>query len=165
MRARPARGASGRVREHANSGNSGVVPKFLDEAEEAQQSSSPFSDIKKANLVTRRHVVKGSSKHGGLLFAAWPKTCCQVQHVLGAHRKSRARSRATTLLLSYALRNADCHAKNLHKFITANFGIQPKEQTQRVVTKLRSTKDQSDLLARARRHLDPPSFIHRQAAH
>ena len=228
------------VREHANSGISGVVPKFLDEAEEAQQSSSPFSKIKKANLVTRRHVVKGSSKqlpfvalnehlcmqvasrvmptaktqvsndgkalvvhrfdvdeHGkpnlgmedfcsllGLRPAAkydtsWERIAKAVRdHVPPDRRLETFRQLATNLLLSYALRNADCHAKNLallytnrsdvrlcpafdilttciyasfqhnppaialmgkktwtpgknlQKFITANFGIQPKEQTQ-----------------------------------
>ena len=228
------------VREHANSGISGVVPKFLDQAEETQQSSYPLGEIKKASLVTRRHIVKGSSKQMpfvalnehlcmqvasrvmptantevsddgqalvvhrfdvdeqgranlgmedfcsllGLRPAAkydttWERIAKAVRdHVPSEHRLETFRQLATTLLLNYALRNADCHAKNLallytkrtdvrlspaydilttsvysglqhnppaiefmgkktwtpgknlQKFITANFGIQPKEQTQ-----------------------------------
>ena len=228
------------VREHANSGISGVVPKFLDQAEEAQQSGSPLGEIKKASLVTRRHIIKGSNKQLpfvalnehlcmqvasrvmptantevsddgqalvvhrfdvdeqgqsnlgmedfcsllGLRPAAkydttWERIAKAVRdHVPSEHRLETFRQLATTLLLNYALRNADCHAKNLallytkrtdvrlspaydilttsvysglqhnppaiefmgkktwtpgknlQKFITANFGIQPKEQTQ-----------------------------------
>jgi len=158
------------VREHATSGVSGVVPKFLD-AEEP----TPLADHKKASLVTRRHIVKGSStqlpfvalnehlcmqvarrvtptaitqvsddgqalvvhrfdvdEQGqprwgmedfcsllGLRPAAkydttWERIAKAVRdHVPGTQRLDTFRQLATILLLTYALRNADCHAKNL----------------------------------------------------
>src|SRR5476649_603853 len=43
------------VRQHATSGVSGVVPKFLDAQDEPQ---SPLAAHRKASLVTRRHIVK-----------------------------------------------------------------------------------------------------------
>ena len=58
------------VREHATSGVSGVVPKFLD----AQKESIKFSPHKKATLLTRRHIIKGSS--GKLPFAALNEYFC-----------------------------------------------------------------------------------------
>lgn len=167
------------VREHATSGVSGVVPKFLD----AQDESAPSADTqggglaihKKASLITRRHIIKGSSaqlpfvalnehlcmqvaarvmpaartdvsddgqalvvhrfdvdEHGqphwgmedfcsllGLRPAAkydttWERIARAVRdHVPGQQRLETNRLLATTLLLSYALRNADCHAKNI----------------------------------------------------
>ena len=160
------------VREHATSGVSGVVPKFLD----AQMDiSAPLAQHQKASLVTRRHIIKGSSarlpfaalnehlcmqvasrvmptaktqvsddgqalvvhrfdvdEHGqphwgmedfcsllGLRPAAkynttWERIAKAVRdHVPGAQRLATHRQLATTLLLTYALRNADCHAKNL----------------------------------------------------
>jgi serine/threonine-protein kinase HipA len=206
------------VRRHATSGVSGVVPKFLDEAEETQPPGSPLAPHKKASLITRRHIIKGSSQqlpfvalnehlcmqvasrviptartevsddgqalvvhrfdvdeHGqpywgmedfcsllGLRPAAkydttWERIAKAVRdHVPAERRLETFRQLATTLLLTYALRNADCHAKNLallytnradvhlspaydmlttsgknlQRFIAANFGIQPKEQTQ-----------------------------------
>ena len=163
------------VRQHATSGVSGVVPKFLDEQEEAQAPGSPFDAHSKATLITRRHIVKGSSKQ--LPFAALNEhLCMQVaskvmptaktevsddgqalvvyrfdvdpfgqpywgmedfcsllglrpaakydttweriaqavrDHVPGDRRLETCRQLAKTLLLTYALRNADCHAKNL----------------------------------------------------
>lgn len=217
------------VRQHATSGVSGVVPKFLDAH-------------KKASLITRSHIIKGSSKqlpfvalnehlcmqvasrvmptaktevsedgqalvvhrfdvdengqpHWGMedfcsllglrpaakYDTTWERIAKAVRdHVPAERRLDTFRQLATTLLLTYALRNADCHAKNLallytnradvhlsptydmlttsvyagfqhnppgiefmgkktwtpgknlQKFIAANFGIQPKEQTQMV---------------------------------
>jgi serine/threonine-protein kinase HipA len=160
------------VREHATSGVSGVVPKFLDAQAE---DGAPLALQKKASLVTRRHIIKGSSaqlpfvalnehlcmqvasrvmptaktevsddgqalvvhrfdvdEHGqphwgmedfcsllGLRPAAkydttWERIAKAVRdHVPGAQRLDTYRQLATTLLLTYALRNADCHAKNL----------------------------------------------------
>jgi len=160
------------VREHATSGVSGVVPKFLD----AQaRDGSLLAPHQKASLVTRRHIIKGSS--GQLPFVALNEhLCMQVasrvmptaktevsddgqalvvhrfdvdeqgqacwgmedfcsllglrpaakydttweriaravrDHVPGTQRLDTYRQLATTLLLTYALRNADCHAKNL----------------------------------------------------
>jgi len=160
------------VREHATSGVSGVVPKFLDAQAE---SSTPLAQHQKASLVTRRHIIKGSSarlpfaalnehlcmqvasrvmstartdvsddgqalvvhrfdvdEHGqphwgmedfcsllGLRPAAkynttWERIAKAVRdHVPGVQRLATNRQLATSLLLTYALRNADCHAKNL----------------------------------------------------
>ena len=160
------------VREHATSGVSGVVPKFLDAQEE---DSDPLALHRKASLVTRRHIIKGSSaqlpfvalnehlcmqvasrvmpcaktevsddgqalvvhrfdvdEHGkphwgmedfcsllGLRPTAkydttWERIARAVRdHVPGPQRLDTLRQLATTLLLTYALRNADCHAKNL----------------------------------------------------
>ncbi|MBA4263382.1 MAG: type II toxin-antitoxin system HipA family toxin, partial [Comamonadaceae bacterium] len=167
------------VRAHATSGVSGVVPKFLD-AQTARDSvpAEPVEALalhKKASLVTRRHIIKGSSaqlpyvalnehlcmqvasrvmptaktevsddgqalvvhrfdvdQHGqphwgmedfccllGLRPTAkydttWERIAKAVRdHVPGAQRLDTYRQLATTLLLTYALRNADCHAKNL----------------------------------------------------
>jgi serine/threonine-protein kinase HipA len=160
------------VREHATSGVSGVVPKFLDAQAENDQ---PLGAHRKASLITRRHIVKGSSarlpfvalnehlcmqvarrimrtahtqvsddgqalvvhrfdvdENGqphwgmedfcsllGLRPAAkydttWERIAKAVRdHVPGAQRLETFRQLANTLLLTYALRNADCHAKNL----------------------------------------------------
>jgi serine/threonine-protein kinase HipA len=160
------------VRDHATSGVSGVVPKFLD----AQaRDGSLLAPHQKASLVTRRHIIKGSSaqlpfvalnehlcmqvasrvmltaktevsddgqalvvhrfdvdEQGqacwgmedfcsllGLRPAAkydttWERIARAVRdHVPGTQRLDTYRQLATTLLLTYALRNADCHAKNL----------------------------------------------------
>jgi serine/threonine-protein kinase HipA len=160
------------VRTHASSGVSGVVPKFLDAQ---QELTSSLAAHKKASLITRRHIIKGSSsqlpfaalnehlcmqvasrvmaaakteisddgqalvvhrfdvdEHGqphwgmedfcsllGLRSAAkydttWERIARAVRdHVPGERRHETNRLLATTLLLSYALRNADCHAKNI----------------------------------------------------
>ena len=58
------------VRQHATSGVSGVVPKFLDAAQEA----SPLAPHKKASLLTRRHIVKGASRQ--LPFVALNEHLC-----------------------------------------------------------------------------------------
>jgi serine/threonine-protein kinase HipA len=170
------------VREHATSGVSGVVPKFLDaQAEEG----APLAMHKKASLVSRRHIIKGSSaqlpfvalnehlcmqvasrvmptaktevsddgqalvvhrfdvdEHGqphwgmedfcsllGLRPAAkydttWERIAKAVRdHVPGAQRLDTYRQLATTLLLTYALRNADCHAKNLALLYTSRADV------------------------------------------
>lgn len=159
------------VRRHAASGVSGVVPKFLD----AQDERVALGQHKKATLLTRRHIIKGSSQalpfvalnehlcmqvaakvsptarteissdgqalvvhrfdvneqgqpHWGMEdFCAllglrpsakyettWERIAKAVRdHVPGAQRLDTFRQLATTLLLTYALRNADCHAKNI----------------------------------------------------
>lgn len=160
------------VREHATSGVSGVVPKFL----HAQvDTTSPLALQRKARIVTRSHIVKGSSAQWpfialnehlcmqvarrvmptamtevsddgqalvvhrfdvdaqgqphkgmedfcsllGLRPAAkydttWERIAKAVRdHVPGAQRLQAFRQLAMLLLLTYALRNADCHAKNL----------------------------------------------------
>ena len=165
------------VREHAASGVSGVVPKFLD----TQNESVRLSPHKKATLLTRRHIIKGSSsklpfaalneyfcmqvaaqvmptakaqvsKDGlalvvdrfdvdeqgqlhlgmedfcallGLRPAAkydttWERIAKAVRdHVPGLRQREVFRHLTTTLLLTYALRNADCHAKNLALLYTS----------------------------------------------
>lgn len=170
------------VREHATSGVSGVVPKFLDSQSE---KTLPLGAHAKANLVTRRHIVKGSSarlpfvalnehlcmqvarrvmptahtqisddgqalvvhrfdvddngqpRWGmedfcsllGLRPAAkydttWERIAKAVRdHVPGAQRLDTFRQLATTLLLTYALRNADCHAKNLALLYTSRADV------------------------------------------
>jgi serine/threonine-protein kinase HipA len=224
------------VRQHATSGVSGVVPKFLD----AQRDTPARPPGKKASVITWRHIIKGSSRqfpfvslnehlcmqvaarvmptaktevsddgqalvvhrfdideHGqphagmedfcallGLRPAAkydttWERIARAVRdHVPGDRRLDTFRQLTTVLLLTYALRNADCHAKNiallytsradvhlapaydmlttnvyaglqhnppgigfmgkktwapgktLQRFISATFGIQPREQQQ-----------------------------------
>ncbi|AOW14531.1 hypothetical protein LPB72_06040 [Hydrogenophaga crassostreae] len=170
------------VREHATSGVSGVVPKFLDAQDEA---GSPLAKHRKASLLTRRHIIKGSSaqlpfvalnehlcmqvasrvmptaktevsddgqalvvhrfdvdENGqphwgmedfcsllGLRPAAkydttWERIAKAVRdHVPGAQRLETNRQLATTLLLTYALRNADCHAKNLALLYTSRADV------------------------------------------
>jgi len=170
------------VRAHAISGVSGVVPKFLDAQvdtdtvrPEPVEGLAPLAAHKKSSLITRRHIIKGSSAqlpfaalnehlcmqvasrvmptaytqvsddgqalvvhrfdvdaHGqpywgmedfcsllGLRPAAkydttWERIARAVRdHVPGERRLETNRLLATMLLLSYALRNADCHAKNI----------------------------------------------------
>jgi len=197
------------VRQHATSGVSGVVPKFLDaqttaasyQAETSPRTvqaepvealhplRAPLAPHQKASLTTRRHIIKGSSaqlpfvalnehlcmqvarrvmpaaltevsddgqalvvhrfdvdEHGqplwgmedfcsllGLRPAAkydttWERIAKAVRdHVPGAQRLATFRQLATTLLLTYALRNADCHAKNLALLYTsrANAHLSP----------------------------------------
>ena len=172
------------VREHATSGVSGVVPKFLD-AQSEQADTSPLALHKKASVVTRRHIIKGSSsqlpfvalnehlcmqvarrvmptaktelsddgqalvvhrfdvdEHGqphwgmedfcsllGLRPAAkydttWERIAKAVRdHVPGPQRLGTYRQLVTTLLLTYALRNADCHAKNIALLYTSRADV------------------------------------------
>ena len=169
------------VRQHATSGVSGVVPKFLD----VQTAPATLGQHKKASLTTRRHIIKGSShqlpfvalneslcmqvavrvlptakteisKDGRVLvvhrfdvdedgrphwgmedFCAllglrpaakydttWERIAKAVRdHVPGGERLNTFRQLATTLLLTYALRNADCHAKNLALLYTSRADV------------------------------------------
>lgn len=164
------------VRQHAASGVSGVVPKFLD-----AQNEPGGVNYKKISVITRRHIIKGSShqlpfialnehlcmqvaarvmpaaktevsddgqalvvhrfdvdENGqplrgmedfcsllGLRPAAkydttWERIARAVRdHVPGERRLETYRKLATTLLLTYALRNADCHAKNIALLYTS----------------------------------------------
>ena len=170
------------VREHATSGVSGVVPKFLDAQLEA---GPPLALHKKGSLVTRSHIIKGAisqlpfvalnehlcmqvasrvmptartqvsddgqalvvhrfdvDAHGqthwgmedfcsllGLRPAAkydatWERIAKAVRdHVPGSQRLQTYRQLATCLLLTYALRNADCHAKNLALLYTSRADV------------------------------------------
>jgi len=170
------------VREHVDSGVSGVVPKFSDAQAD---NGTPLALHKKASLVTRRHIIKGSSaqlpfaalteylcmqvasrvmptaktevsddgqallvhrfdvdEHGqphsgmedfcsllGLRPAAkydttWERIAKAVRdHVPGAQRLSTFRQLATLLLLTYALRIADCHAKNIALLYTSRADV------------------------------------------
>jgi serine/threonine-protein kinase HipA len=170
------------VREHATSGVSGVVPKFLDAQNE---DGSPLEKHRKASLLTRRHIIKGSSAqlpfvalnehlcmqvasrvmptaktdvsedgqalvvhrfdvdengqpHWGMedfcsllglrpsakYDTTWERIAKAVRdHVPGAQRLDTNRQLATTLLLTYALRNADCHAKNLALLYTSRADV------------------------------------------
>ena len=175
------------VRQHAASGVSGVVPKFLDAQNETDPVrpetvfGSHYAQYKKISVVTRRHIIKGSSHslpfialnehlcmqvtarvmpaaktevsddgqalvvhrfdvndHGqplrgmddfcsllGLRPAAkydttWERIARAVRdHVPGERRLGTYRQLATMLLLTYALRNADCHAKNIALLYTS----------------------------------------------
>ncbi len=166
------------VREHAKSGVSGVLPKFLDT--EVQQEVG-LGRHKKATLFTHQHIIKGSSaripfatanehlcmqvatrvvesaktelsQDGNVLvvhrfdvdndgkalraledFCAllglkpqnkyettWERIAKAVRtHVDGKYHYETFRKLATVLLLTYALRNADCHSKNLALLYTS----------------------------------------------
>lgn len=159
------------VRQHATSGVSGVVPKFLDSDTESVETGPH----KKTTVLTHRHIVKGSSRllpfvslnehlcmqvtrrvmpaastevsrdgqalvvhrfdvdeHGARLWGmedfcallglrpaakyetTWERIARAVRdHVPAGNRAQVFRQMATLLLLTYALRNADCHAKNV----------------------------------------------------
>jgi serine/threonine-protein kinase HipA len=177
------------VRQHATSGVSGVLPKFLDAEKEmepdAAASAKEFGPHKKATLLTRRHIIKGSS--GKLPFAALNEyLCMQVlakvlpsartevsrdgnalvvyrfdvddegqllwgmedfcallglrpaakyettweriaravrDHVHGSRQYETFRHLTAILLLTYALRNADCHAKNIALLYTSRADV------------------------------------------
>lgn len=159
------------VRQHATSGVSGVVPKFLD----GDIEKIGMGVNKKATLFTHRHIIKGSSrlmpfvslnehlcmqvvsrvmpaaktevsKDGQALIVhrfdvdengkrywgmedfcaliglkpsakyetTWERIAKAVRdHAPIANRPEVFHQLATMLLLTYALRNADCHAKNV----------------------------------------------------
>lgn len=159
------------VRQHAASGVSGVVPKFLDSGAEKLE----LAPHRKATLLTHRHIIKGSSRllpyvslnehlcmqvtrrvmpaaateisrdaqalvvhrfdvdangarHWGLedfcvllglrpaakYETTWERIAKAVRdHVPVTNRPDVFRQMTTLLLLTYALRNADCHAKNI----------------------------------------------------
>lgn len=169
------------VRQHATSGVSGVVPKFLD----AQRDTAASPLGKKASVITRRHIIKGSSRHLpfvalnehlcmqvaarvmptaktevsddgqalvvhrfdldehgqphwgmedfcallGLRPAAkydttWERMARAVRdHVPGDRRLETFRQLTTVLLLTYALRNGDCHAKNIALLFTSRADV------------------------------------------
>ena len=177
------------VRQHATSGVSGVLPKFLDAQEETKQgaavSGQRLGPHQKATLLTRRHIIKGSS--GRLPFAALNEyLCMQVlakvlpnaktevsrdgnalvvhrfdvndegrplwgmedfcallglrpaqkyettweriaravrDHVPGNRQYETFQHLAAILLLTYALRNADCHAKNIALLYTSRADV------------------------------------------
>lgn len=160
------------VREHARSGVSGILPKFLD-AE--KHKADGLGQHPKATILTHQHIVKGSSSRlpfatvnehlcmqvaakilptartelsedGNVLvvhrfdvdekgkpfraledFCAllglrpswkyettWERIAKAVRaHVPGQNRHETFRKMSKMLLLTYALRNADCHAKNI----------------------------------------------------
>lgn len=173
------------VRQHAASGVSGMLPKFLDAQKEPGRKSTTsgqrLGPHQKATLLTRRHIIKGSS--GRLPFAALNEhLCMQVlgqvlpsaktevsrdgnalvahrfdvaddgqplwgmedfcvllglrpaqkyettreriahavrDHVPGTRQHETFQRLAAILLLTYALRNADCHAKNIALLYTS----------------------------------------------
>lgn len=177
------------VREHASSGVSGVLPKFLDSEQERAPSAAgsvkQLGPHQKATLLTRRHIIKGSS--GRLPFAALNEhLCMQVlskvlpsaktqvsrdgnalvvhrfdvdeegqphwgmedfcallglrpaqkyettweriaravrDHVPGSRQYETFQHFAAILLLTYALRNADCHAKNIALLYTSRADV------------------------------------------
>ena len=170
------------VRAHATSGVSGVVPKFLDAQTDAATALGPHP---KASVITRRHIIKGSSAqlpfvalnehlcmqvasrvmptaktqvsddgqalvvyrfdldadgqpHWGMedfcsllglrpaakYDTTWERIARAVRdHVPGPRRLDTYRQLALTLLLTYALRNADCHAKNLALLYTSRADV------------------------------------------
>jgi serine/threonine-protein kinase HipA len=170
------------VRQHAKSGVSGVLPKFLDtEKQKEPRIARDFQAHQKVSFLTRKHIIKGSSSR--LPFAALNEhLCMQVvakilpsaktevsrdgnalvvyrfdvneqgqlhwgmedfcallglrpaakyettwerisravrDHVPGELQYETFRSLAAMLQLTYALRNADCHAKNLSLLYTS----------------------------------------------
>ncbi len=177
------------VRQHATSGVSGVLPKFLDVEEEAAPdaagSDKQLGPHQKATLLTRRHIIKGSSDR--LPFAALNEyLCMQVMgkvlpsakvevsrdgnalvvyrfdvddegqplwgmedfcallglrpaqkyettweriaravrdHVPGSRQYETFQRLAATLLLTYALHNADCHSKNIALLYTLHADV------------------------------------------
>lgn len=169
------------VRQHATSGVSGIVPKFLDAQNER---ATPVHN--KTTLLTHRHIVKGSTgrlpyvslnehlcmqvarrvlpaaktelsndgkalvvhrfdvnengqPHRGMEdFCAllglrpsakydttWERIAKAVRdHVPGSNQVEAFRQLATLLLLTYAVRNSDCHAKNIALLYTKRADVQ-----------------------------------------
>lgn len=173
------------VRQHAASGVSGIVPKFLDSQSEIAPNERPIHA--KTTLLTHRHIIKGStgrlpfvslnehlcmqvarrvlpaattelSNDGkaivvhrfdvdsttgqplwgmedfcallGLRPAAkydttWERIAKAVRdHVPGTNQVEAFRRLATLLILNYAVRNADCHAKNIALLYTDRDNVQ-----------------------------------------
>ncbi len=166
------------VREHAKSGVSGVLPKFLDVEE---QKTNGLGQHKKATLLTHEHIIKGTSaklpfataneylcmkvatkvvesaktelsEDGNILvvhrfdvdengapfwaledFCAllglrpaqkyettWERIAKAVRtYVDGKQQRETFQKLTKILLLTYALRNADCHSKNLALLYTS----------------------------------------------
>jgi len=170
------------VREHARSGVSGIVPKFLD-----TQAESPEPQVHtKTTLLTRRHIIKGStgrlpyvslnehlcmqvarrvlpaaktelSNDGRAIvvyrfdvdengqprlgmedFCAllglrptskydttWERIAKAVRdHVPGERQAETFRQLSILLLLTYAVRNSDCHSKNIALLYTNRGDVQ-----------------------------------------
>lgn len=169
------------VREHAKSGVSGVLPKFLDTEVQQHQRQKGFGRHKKATLFTHQHIIKGSSprlpfatanehlcmqvaakvtesaktelsQDGNVLvvhrfdvdkkgkpFRAMEDFCALLglrpqnkyettweriakavrDHVNGRHQYETFQKLSSMLLLTFALRNADCHSKNLALLYTS----------------------------------------------
>lgn len=170
------------VRQHASSGVSGVVPKFLDGA----NAQAELGRHTKNTIYTRRHIIKGStrflpfvslnehlcmevvrrvmpaaatdvSRDGQVLIVhrfdvdddgachwgmedfcvllglrpaakyetTWERIAKAVRdHVPAAHRLDTFRQLTRLLLLTYALRNADGHAKNIALRYTRSDDVQ-----------------------------------------
>jgi serine/threonine-protein kinase HipA len=166
------------VREHATSGVSGILPKFLNTE---KQEHTGLGRHPKATLLTHRHIVKGSSsrlpfattnehlcmqvaarllptaktelsedgnvlvvhrfdvdENGNPLRAledfcsllglrpsqkyetTWERIAKAVRALVpGQNRHETFQKMTTMLLLTYALRNADCHAKNIALLYTS----------------------------------------------
>jgi serine/threonine-protein kinase HipA len=166
------------VREHARSGVSGVLPKFLDTEQKDEGGLRPH---KKASLLTHKHIIKGSSSRlpfatanehlcmqvaskvvdtartelsedGNVLvvyrfdvddsgkpfkaledFCAllglrpsakyettWERIAKAVRtYVQGEYHYETFQTLTAILLLTYALRNADCHSKNVALLYTS----------------------------------------------
>ena len=166
------------VKEHARSGVSGVLPKFLD----TEQSRQPgFGMHKKASLLTHQHIIKGASSRlpfatanehlcmqvvskviesartelsedgnvlvvyrfdvdkNGKPFRALEDFCALLglrpsakyettweriakavrSYVQGEYHYETFQKLTAILLLTYALRNADCHSKNVALLYTS----------------------------------------------
>lgn len=166
------------VREHAKSGVSGVLPKFLDTEQQKQLGLGPH---KKVSLLTHRHIIKGASSRlrfatanehlcmqvaskvvesartelsedgrvlvvyrfdvdeNGKPFSAMEDFCALLglrpsakyettweriakavrTYVQGAYYYETFQKVTAILLLTYALRNADCHSKNVALLYTS----------------------------------------------
>ncbi len=166
------------VREHAKSGVSGVLPKFLDTEAQRQVGLGPH---RKATLLTHQHIIKGSSarlpfavanehlcmqvvgkvvesaktelsQDGNILLVhrfdvdetgkpframedfcallglrpqnkyetTWERIAKAVRtFVDGKYHYEAFQKLTAMLLLTYALRNADCHSKNLALLYTS----------------------------------------------
>jgi serine/threonine-protein kinase HipA len=169
------------VREHARSGVSGVLPKFLDTEAQQHQQQEGFGKHKKATLFTHQHIIKGSShrlpfatanehlcmqvaakvtesaktdlsQDGNMLvvhrfdvdengkpFRAMEDFCALLglrpqnkyettweriakavrDHVDGRYQYETFQKLSSILLMTFALRNADCHSKNLALLYTS----------------------------------------------
>ena len=169
------------VREHAKSGVSGVLPKFLDTEAQQNKQQEGFGPHKKATLFTHQHIIKGSSprlpfatanehlcmqvaakitesaktelsQDGNVLvvrrfdvdengkpFRAMEDFCALLglrpaqkyettweriakavrDHLDGSYQYETFRKLTAMLLMTFALRNADCHSKNLALLYTS----------------------------------------------
>jgi serine/threonine-protein kinase HipA len=169
------------VREHAKSGVSGVLPKFLDTEAQQNQQQEGFGPHKKVTLFTHQHIIKGSSprlpfataneylcmqvaakvtesaktelsQDGNVLvvhrfdvdengkpFRAMEDFCALLglrpaqkyettweriakavrDHVNGSYQYETFQKLTAMLLMTFALRNADCHSKNLALLYTS----------------------------------------------